>query len=106
MAKLIDNPEALNDVFEKLIAADLSIRDLETLVSGYLSRAKDQKGGYDFFAPKIVTTKAGSRLRFEPRRRSVRVECNINLDEPLEVVLAEIKRNLKKLARGRLRVVG
>lgn len=105
LTRLTDNPAALQESYNRAVSEKMSSRDLETLVSGLTAEAGEDEG-YSFFSPKIITTKAGSRLRFEPRRRSVRVELNINLDEPIDVILAEIKRNLKKLAKNRLRVVG
>ena len=105
LTRLSDDPKMLEDVLQRSIDEDLTSRDLGTLIADLLETV-DEKDDYAYFSPKVVTTKAGSRLRFEPRKHSVRVELNIKLEEPIEVVLAELKRNLKKIAKGRLRVVG
>lgn len=95
----------LKEVFEKAITDELSYRDLETLVAGHLQKNGERKSDYSFFSPKIVTTKAGSRLRFEPRRNSIRLELNL-LHDDINDALTEVKRQLDMLRKRNLRVVG
>lgn len=104
LSRVANNPAILNESFAKAIKDNLSSRELETLIS---SLKQDKNGpGVNYFRPNVVTTRAGSRLRFEPRRHSVRVELNLNPDEPIDLVLAELKRHLDKLRPKRLKAVG
>lgn len=98
LSKLNGKPDLLEESFNRALKENLTSRDLETLVANLKNG-----GNYSYFSPRVVTTKAGSRLRFEPRRRSVRVELNINLNEPIDDVLAEAKLHLDKIAEKRLK---
>lgn len=103
LSKALNHQDILDDAFKSLIAKKMSARELETLISSAVSN--DKADGYVYFPKKVVTTKAGSRLRFEARRRSVRVELNLNLDEPVGAVLAEVKKHLDALTKKRLKAV-
>ncbi len=104
LTKLSNNPKALSNVFEKALKDDLAYRDLETLVAGYLQKDEKKQSDYTFFSPKVVTTKAGSRLRFEPRRNSIRLELNL-LHTDFDAALDEVKRQLEALRKKHLKAV-
>jgi len=104
LTRLLDDPKTLEGVYTKVIAEDLSYRDLEILVSGLLSRNSGQKERYAYFSPKVINTKAGSRLRFEPRRNSIRLELNLQLED-IDSALAEVRRELDKLSKRHLKSV-
>ncbi len=105
LTKLLDQPLVLDDVFERAVTDDLAYRDLETMVAEHLDNNDGQKSEYSFFSPKVVTTKAGSRLRFEPRRNSIRLELNL-LHDDIETALDEVKKELEYLRKRHLKVVG
>lgn len=96
LTKLLTEPDNLDFCFRRLLEDKLSIRDLRTLISS-LKAGKEEAGDYNFFPPRVTTTTGGSRLRFEPRRRSLRVELNIKTDEPLEAIISALKDNIDNL---------
>lgn len=104
LTRALDNQDVLEESFQRAVKENLSSRDLETLVSGMLSEEKT--GNEHYFSPKIITTKAGSRFRFEPRRNSVRVELNLNPDEPIDEILTELKRHFNEIVPKRSKAVG
>ena len=104
LSKLTDNPAVLEDIYKKTVNEALSRRDLETLISGY-QQGRLEESDYSFFIPKVLVTEAGSRLRFEPRRRSIRLELNL-LNDDFEAALKEVQRELKSLRKRHLKKVG
>jgi len=103
LTRLKSDPRLLGMIFRKTIKEKLTPRDLEIFISSELP--SDQKGNYEFFTPIVVKTKAGSRLRFEPRKKSVRMELNVVGDD-LGDVVKEMKAQLRKLNQGYLRDAG
>ena len=103
LARVQDDQKILDIIFNKTINENLTPRDLEILVSHQLDI--DSDGDYRFFPPFVVKTKAGSRIRFEPRRKSVRMELNV-VSEDLGDVVKEMKSHLRTLAQGHLKNVG
>lgn len=103
LARVQDDQRILDITFNKTINENLTPRDLEILVSHQLDIDSDDD--YRFFPPFVVKTKAGSRIRFEPRRKSVRMELNV-VSEDLGDVVKEMKSHLRTLAQGHLKSVG
>ena len=85
LTRLKDDPKLLNQVLQIALDEDLCSRDLGTLVSD-LTEEKSTDDDYVYFSPKVITTKAGSRLRFEPRKKSIRHELNL-LHDDIETAL-------------------
>ena len=103
LTRLKDDPKLLSMIFKKTVEEELTPRDLEILIAYHLSL--NQKSEYDFFTPLVIKTKAGSRLRFEPRKRSIRMELNV-LSDDLGDVISEMKAQLQKLTQRHLKDVG
>lgn len=106
LSRVAGRTEILNESFDRAVKERLSSRDLETLISSLKQGSVNQGGAPAYFGPKVVTTKAGSRLRFEARRRSIRVELNLSPDESVDHILAQLGDHLRKLQPKRLKAVG
>ncbi len=97
LVKLNAKSELQREAFKRALEDGLSVRDLEVLV-GSMIEGKDGGKGAPIFEPVICSTKAGSRLRLEPRRRSIRIEINLKAVDDLDETVEEMRKRLKKLS--------
>ena len=101
LLKLNDRPELREQAFKQVLKDDLSVRDLEVLVGSMIDRDGGHGEGPPIFKPIVCDTNAGSRLRLEPRHRSIRIEINLKTVEDLEAVVKELKSRIKTLSGER-----
>lgn len=95
----IKDPSLREKAFRKVLEDSLSVRDLEVLVSSLIDAADGRISGFPSFKPTVYSTKAGSRLRFEPRRHSIRIEINLASANDMDVVVEQLKTQVKKLTK-------
>lgn len=98
LLRLSDQPELRNKAFEQLLERNLSVRDLEVLIGSMLDRAGGESDSAPIFKPIVYDTDAGSRVRLEPRRSSIRIEINLKTVEDLEAIVEELKDRIKTLS--------
>ncbi|MCL5291488.1 MAG: ParB/RepB/Spo0J family partition protein [Actinobacteria bacterium] len=97
LLKLSDRPGLRDQAFEQLLERDLSVRDLDVLIGSMIDRAGGESEAAPIFKPIVYDTNAGSRVRLEPRRCSIRIEINLKTVEDLEAVVVELKDRIKTL---------
>ena len=94
LAEYNKNPELQKKLFQYALKYNLSQRDLSTYA---VVLSKKQKDYYRPFAPKQALTKKGTRVRFEPRKSTIRIEINLNPKDSLENLFEVIRKNVREV---------
>lgn len=98
LLKLNDQSKLRNEAFNQALENDLSVRDLEILIGSMLDEEGGETDCAPIFKPIVYDTDAGSRVRLEPRRSSIRIEINLKTDEDIESIAKGLKDKIDGLA--------
>lgn len=94
LARYQEKPEFVLRLFKRTIKDGLSADDLESIARIMASK---QKLKVTAFSPITEKLKDGSRVKFEPRRDSIRIEINFNPEGSIEQILGLLRKNIGKI---------
>lgn len=90
------NPDLQKELFKRAIKDKLSTKDLAT-VGVILS---EKKAEFKPFTPTEEKVGGHSKVRFEPRKRNIRIEINYDPQDSIEKLFDIVRKNVNKVKLG------
>lgn len=94
MGRYRKNPAFVLRLFKRALQERLSAEDLESIAGIMGSKEKLRVKP---FSPIVEQLKDGSRMRFEPRKDSIRVEINFNPEGRISEIVQRLRKNIGRL---------
>ncbi|MBU0573843.1 MAG: ParB/RepB/Spo0J family partition protein [Candidatus Margulisbacteria bacterium] len=94
LARYINDKALVIKIYERIVKEKIGSEDITSIA--YIMSLKG-KSGIPPFRPFIENRKDGSRIKIEPRKKTIRIEINYNPEGKLESVLDIVKQKIAKI---------
>jgi ParB family chromosome partitioning protein len=96
LAKYAENTKLVEDLLKRILDEKISVEDLESIAS-VASKPKDSLTFA--FRPYVEELGDGTRIKFEPRLKSIRIEINLSREGKINELIKVIRKNISKLKK-------